>query len=161
MNPRGSAVYQSGDGANVFDIQIDAAGAASNRADTEPSILFPDKDILFSADFRRSGADLLLVRHETTATILDYFRDGRRLSITTPEGASLTGATVEALAGPDLPGQYAQAGNATPARTPIGRVEKVSGSATVLRNGVSVELRLGDTVAKGDVVQTGADSSLT
>jgi VCBS repeat-containing protein len=154
-------VYQSGDGATVFDIQIDAAGAASNRADTEPSIHFPDKDILFSADFRRSGADLLLVRHETTAIILDYFRDGRRLNITTTEGASLTGATVEMLAGPDPSGQYAQASNATPTRTPIGRVEKVSGSATVLRNGVSIELRLGDTVAKGDVVQTGADSSLT
>jgi hypothetical protein len=154
-------VYQSGDGATVFDVQIDAAVAASNRADTEPSILFLDKDILFSADFRRSGADLLLVRDETTAIILDYFRDGRRLSITTPEGASLTGATVEALAGPDSSGQYAQASTATPARTPIGRVEQVSGSATVLRNGVPVELHLGDMVAKGDVVQTGADSSLT
>ncbi|WP_160195423.1 cadherin-like domain-containing protein [Microvirga sp. BSC39] len=154
-------MYQSGDGATVFDIQIDAAEAASDRADTEPSILFPEKDILFSADFRRSGADLLLVRHETTAIILDYFRDGRRLSITTPEGASLTGATVEALAGPDSSGQYAQASNATPTRTPIGRVEKVSGSATVLRNGVPVELHFGDMVAKGDVVQTGTDSSLT
>lgn len=161
MNPRGSAVYQSGDGATVFDIQINAAEAAGSPADTEPSILFPDKDILFSADFRRSGTDLLLVRHERSAVILDYFRDGGRPSITTPEGASLTGAIVEALAGPDSSGQYAQASNATPTRTPIGRVEKVSGSATVLRNGVPVELRLGDMVAKGDVVQTGADSSLT
>jgi VCBS repeat-containing protein len=154
-------VYQSGDGATVFDIQINAAEAASSPADTEPSILFPDKDILFSADFRRSGADLLLVRHERSAVILDYFRDGARPIITTPEGASLTGATVEALAGPDPSGQSAQANNATPTRTPIGRVEKVSGSATVLRNGVSIELRLGDMVAKGDVVQTGTDSSLT
>ncbi|MGF9757993.1 Ig-like domain-containing protein [Microvirga sp. 0TCS3.31] len=154
-------MYQSGDGTTVFDIQIDAAEAASGRADTEPSILFLDKDVLFSADFKRSGGDLLLTRHETTAIILDYFRGERRLSITTPEGASLTGAAVEALAGPDPSGQYAQAGNATPTRTPIGRVEKVSGSATVLRNGVPVELRLGDMVAKGDVVQTGAGSSLT
>jgi Big-like domain-containing protein/FecR-like protein len=154
-------VYQSGDSATIFDIQIDAAEAASNRADTEPSILFPDKDILFSADFRRSGADLLVIRHETTAIILDYFRDGRRLSITTPEGASLTGATVEALAGLDPSGQYAQGSNAAPTRTPIGRVEKVSGSATVLRNGVSIELRPGDMVARGDVVQTGTGSSLT
>lgn len=161
MNPRGSAVYQSGDGATVFDIQIDAATAASSRADTEPSILFPDKDILFTAQFKRSGADLLLVSQETTAVILGYFRDERRLSIMTPEGASLAGATIETLAGPDHSGQYAQASNATPTRTPIGRVEKVSGSATVLRNGVLVELRLGDMVAKGDVVQTGTNSSLT
>ncbi|WP_162820455.1 Ig-like domain-containing protein [Microvirga calopogonii] len=154
-------MYQSGDGATAFDIKIDAAEAASSRADTDPSILFPDKDILFSADFRRSGADLLLVGHEATAVILDYFRDGRRLSIKTPEGASLTGDTVEALAGPNLSGQYAQAGNPAPNQMPIGRVEKVSGSAIVLRNGVSVELRLGDVIAKGDVLQTGADSSLT
>ncbi|MEE1655513.1 Ig-like domain-containing protein [Microvirga sp. CF3062] len=154
-------MYQSGGGATVFDIQIDAAEAASGRADTKPSILFPDKDILFSADFRRSGADLLLVGNETTAVILNYFRDGRRLSITTPEGASLAGATVEALAGSDALGQYAQVSNVTPPQTLIGRIEKVSGSATVLRNGILVELRLGDMVAKGDVVQTRADSSLT
>nr|WP_246216104.1 Ig-like domain-containing protein [Microvirga makkahensis] len=47
------------------------------------------------------------------------------------------------------------------ASPPIGRVEKASGSVTVLRNGVSTELRLGDTVAKGDVVQTGPNSALT
>ncbi|EIM28361.1 Ig-like domain-containing protein [Microvirga lotononidis] len=154
-------MYQSGDGATVFDIRIDAAAAASSRADTAPEILFPDRDVLFSADFRRSGADLLLVGHEASAVILDYFRDGRRLGITTPEGASITGDTVEILAGPDAAGQYAQAGNAAPLPKSVGRVEKVSGFATVLRNGVSVELRLGDTVAKGDVLLTGADSSLT
>jgi len=154
-------VYQDRAGAAVFDIQIDAAEAASGRAGAEPSIPFPDKDLLFSADFKRSGTDLLLAGQDTTAVILDYFRDGRRLNIATLEGASLTGAAVEVLAGPDASGQYAQAGMATPTRTPIGRVEKVSGSVTVLRNGVPVELRLGDTVAKGDVVQTGADSSLT
>ncbi|MGO4526656.1 Ig-like domain-containing protein [Microvirga sp. 2MCAF35] len=161
MNPWGSAVYQSGDGATVFDIKIDAAEAASGRADTAPSILFPDKDLLFSADFRRSGADLLLVGHDETAVILDYFRGERRLGITTPEGASLTGDTVEVLAGPDPSGRYAQVGNATPIQASIGRVERVSGSATVLRNGVPVELHLGDMVVKGDVLQTGADSSLT
>ncbi|MBB3017059.1 VCBS repeat-containing protein [Microvirga lupini] len=43
----------------------------------------------------------------------------------------------------------------------IGRVEKASGSVTVLRNGVSIALRLGDAVAKGDVLQTGPSSALT
>ncbi|MBM6580673.1 FecR domain-containing protein [Microvirga sp. BT689] len=151
---------QSGEGASTFHIRIDAAEASSGNPDTEPSILFPDKDILFTADFKRSGTDLLLVRHETTAVILDYFREDRRLSLITPEGASLSGATVEALAGPDPSGQYAQATPAVATRASIGRVEKVSGSATVLRNGVLIELRLGDLVAKGDVVQTGTSSSV-
>nr|WP_255726497.1 Ig-like domain-containing protein [Microvirga sp. ACRRW] len=57
--------------------------------------------------------------------------------------------------------RYAQANAAVPGQIPIGRVEKVSGSVTVLRNGIQIELRQGDTVAKGDVVQTGSDSSLT
>lgn len=158
---KGSAVYQSGDGASVFDIQIDAGKASRGSADPDDSIIFPDKDVLFTAEFRRSGADLLLLGEDTDAVIIGYFKDDRRPSIRTLEGASLNGATVEALAGPDSPGDYAQATAAAAAQVPIGRVEKVSGTATVLRNGVRVELHLGDAVAKGDVVQTGSDSSLT
>jgi VCBS repeat-containing protein len=154
-------VYQSQDGASVFDIWIDAAEASSSRSDPEASIVFPDKDVLFTADFKKSGTDLLLTRQETTAVILDYFRGDRRLSITTPEGASLSGETVEALAGSDLQGQYAQLSGATAVRASIGRVEKVSGTATVLRNGVPTDLQVGDMVAKGDVLQTGASSSLS
>lgn len=93
--------------------------------------------------------------------ILDYFRGDRRLNITTTEGASLTAETVEMLAGSLLQEQYAQLSSAPALRAPIGRVEKTSGTATVLRNGVSVDLRVGDMVAKGDVVQTGTNSSLT
>ncbi len=153
-------MYQSRDGASVFDIWIDAAEASGSRSDPDASVVFPDKDVLFTADFKRSGTDLLLTRQETTAVILDYFRGDRRLSITTPEGASLTGETVEALAGSDLQGQYAQLSGAATVRAPIGRVEKVAGTATVLRNGISVDLQVGDMVAKGDVVQTGSGSSL-
>ena len=43
----------------------------------------------------------------------------------------------------------------------IGKVEKVSGSATALRNGVPVELHLGDPVYKGDVLETASGSALT
>lgn len=153
-------MLQSAVGTSVFDIQIDTAETSSRRADAEPSILFPDPNFLFTADFRRSGADLVLIGHDRTAVILGYFTHERRPSLTTIEGASLTGATIEALAGAGMPEQYAQATNVAATRVPIGRVEKVSGSATVLRNGVPVELHLGDMVAKGDVVQTGSDSTV-
>ena len=43
--------------------------------------------------------------------------------------------------------------------TAIGRIEKVVGNVTVMRNGVAVALHVGDAVYKNDVVQTGADSS--
>ena len=154
-------MYQSSDGARVFDIQIDAGEAPGYEAGREPSILFPDKDILFTADFKRSGSDLLLEGSDTTAIIIDYFRGERRSNITAPEGAGLKGEAIEILAGPDPPSRYVQAVNAVPPQVQIGRVEKISGSVTVLRNGIAVELKTGDTVAKGDVVQTGPNSSLT
>lgn len=154
-------MYQSGDGATVFDIQVDAEQASGKNVDADGTIVFPDADLLFTSDFKRSGTDLLLIGQDVTALITGYFKDDRRPNIRTPEGASLTGETIDALAGPDPPGQYAQSTDTTTARVPIGRVEKVSGTATVLRNGVPVELHLGDPVAKGDVVQTAAGSSLT
>src|SRR5262249_55520361 len=46
------------------------------------------------------------------------------------------------------------------AQQPIGRVETVSGSATVTRYGVAVDLNVGDLVFQGDVVQTRSDSTL-
>jgi VCBS repeat-containing protein len=159
---KGSAVYQSGDGASVHDVQLDAAAAFEVGPGSAPSIVFPDKEFLFSADFKRLGTDLLLSGHgNQTAIVYGYFKDDRRANIATLEGASLTGAAVEALAGPDSPGEYAQAQATPTSQRPIGRVEKAAGSATVVRNGISIELHLGDPVFKGDVVQTGSDSSLT
>jgi len=42
----------------------------------------------------------------------------------------------------------------------IGHVTKLAGNATAIRNGVSIILHQGDNVEKGDVVQSGADSTL-
>ncbi|WP_201829999.1 Ig-like domain-containing protein [Microvirga zambiensis] len=154
-------MYQSGDGAGAFDIQIDAADASSRGADPDSSILFPDKDLLFTADYKKSGDDLLLLGPEKNAVILGYYKEERRPGLATREGSGLSGATVDALAGSETPGQYAQITSVPDGRIVIGRVEKASGAVTVMRNGVSVELRLGDAVAKGDVVQTGSGSSLT
>src|SRR5262249_45922414 len=69
---------------------------------------------------------------------------------------------VELLAGSVTPGQYAQDAQAVApaAQQPVGRVETVSGSATVTRNGVAVDLNVGDLVFQGDVVQTRSDSTL-
>ena len=93
--------------------------------------------------------------HEFVAR--DYFRGENRATLASPDGANLTGKTVEALAGQV---DYAQAGgNITPAKV-IGQVTKLTGSATAIRNGVSISLNVGDNVHKGDVVQSGSDSSL-
>src|SRR6202008_4383449 len=42
----------------------------------------------------------------------------------------------------------------------IGHVTKLVGTATAVRNGVSIILNLGDNVEKGDVVQSGASSTV-
>lgn len=154
-------MYQSRDGASVYDISLDAGETPQRDGGADSSLVFPDKELLFSADFRRSGSDLILIGEHRTAIIVDYFEKGRRPGLVTPDGAGLSGEVVEALAGAPNPGAFAQATPAAATQKAIGRVEKVSGSATVLRNGVPVELHLGDFVIKGDVVQTGSDSSVT
>ena len=78
-----------------------------------------------------------------------------------PDGATLSGDAVAALAGPRAPNQYAQAGApaASTGQPQIGAVDKVTGNVTVLRNGASVTLNVGDQILKGDVIQTGTGSS--
>ena len=66
---------------------------------------------------------------------------------------------IELLAGSPTPGEYAQTQPTTPP-APIGKVEKVVGNATVIRNGVAVVLHVGDPIYKSDVVQTGSGSSV-
>ena len=68
---------------------------------------------------------------------------------------------VTRLAGPNAPGQYAQAGAPAGAQV-IGKVERVGGSATVQHaNGVVEQLNVGDVVLKADVVMTNDGSSCT
>jgi len=125
-------------------------------------IAIPDADLLFSADFARDGRDLVL-RNDGAPDIrvLDYF-DGRApADLAAPDGAVLRGATVERLAGPEAPGQYAQVGAQTGA-DPIGQVESLSGEATVQRSDGTVEtLGQGSKIFANDVLQTGADGRLS
>src|SRR5262249_22605270 len=90
----------------------------------------------------------------------DYFKHERLPTLLSPEGASITGDVVEALAGSPAAGQYAQAGGQASAPETIGRVATATGTATAVRNGVVVILNVGDAVYKGDVIQTGTDSAV-
>ena len=87
----------------------------------------------------------------------DYFKGEHRASLATPDGSHLTGDIVNALAGNV---EYAQASNVTDTGKVIGHVTKLTGTATAIRNGVSIILNNGDNVEKGDVVQAGSDSQL-
>ena len=116
-----------------------------------------DAHLLFTGDFRRSGSDLVISKDDRQIVIDDYFKGEKRAALTSRDGAVLSGDVVQALSG-DV--QYAQASQASSAAAVIGKVSKLTGVATVIRNGVSVQLNIGDEVRKGDVVQTAANSSL-
>jgi VCBS repeat-containing protein len=124
------------------------------------SVTIPDAHLLFTAEFKRKGSDLVLTGDDGHKILVpDYFRHEKQPDLVSPEGALLSASLVELLSGSATPGQYAQAA-APAAQQPIGRVETVSGTATVTRNGVAVDLNVGDLVFQGDVVQTRSDSTL-
>ncbi|MDA9494363.1 hypothetical protein XI08_35890 [Bradyrhizobium sp. CCBAU 11361] len=121
------------------------------------AFVVPDPNLIFNGEFKRAGLDLVLSHEGHEFVVHDYFRGDKRAAIASPDGAHLTGDIVNALTGHV---QYAQAAPGAAAAQVIGHVTKLSGSATAVRNGVSVILNNGDNVEKGDVVSTGADSTL-
>ena len=120
------------------------------------TITVPDAHLLFSGDFERSGADLIISDREHRVVVNDYFRGEKRPALVSPEGAPLDSKVIEALSGHTA---YAQAGT-TPAAKVIGHVVKMTGSASIVRNGVTIDVNNGDNVYQNDVVQTGSGSTL-
>jgi VCBS repeat-containing protein len=135
----------------VREIEIDLGSADTVR--------IPDAHLMFQGEYRKDGFDLVIEDGQTRVTLNDYFRAAKRPALESPDGARLTEDVVAALAVSDHGQRYAQA---TPPAQPaaIGRVETVTGQATVIRNGTPVVLNQGDLVLKGDVVQTDRGSSL-
>jgi hypothetical protein len=121
------------------------------------AIAVSDPDLLFSGDYKRSGPDLILSKDGREHVVENYFVGEKRAALAAPDGAQLSGDIVSALTGHV---QYAQASGAVDAGKVIGHVTKLAGNATVIRNGVSIVLNMGDNVHKGDVVQCGSSSSL-
>ncbi len=121
------------------------------------AIIVPDSQLLFNGDFKREGVDLVLSHDHHELVLHDYFKGEKRAALSSPDGAHLTGDLVNALTGHT---EYAQAGGGASAAQVIGHVTKLTGTATVVRNGVSIILNNGDNVEKGDVVQSGSDSTL-
>ncbi|MFB9149376.1 FecR domain-containing protein, partial [Roseovarius ramblicola] len=134
------------------------------RSSDGEAVTIQDPALLFSADFSREGTDLVLKNPGSAdIRVVDYFADGTPADLTTPDGATLRGAVVDRLAGPEAPGQYAQAG-AVPQGIPIGQVETLEGTARAQRSdGTVVELEVGAKVYQNDVVITdpGGNVSLT
>ncbi|GEC56605.1 VCBS repeat-containing protein [Bradyrhizobium japonicum] len=121
------------------------------------AIIVDDGQLLFTGDFKRTGLDLVIAKDDRELVLHDYFKGEKRAPLASPDGAHLTGDLVSALTGYT---QYAQAGGAAEPAKVIGHVTKLTGNATAIRNGVAIVLNQGDNVNKGDVVQSGGDSTL-
>ncbi|HZL31902.1 MAG TPA: FecR domain-containing protein [Pseudolabrys sp.] len=120
-----------------------------------PSATISDSHLLFTAHFSQAGADLVLRGEDgKTFVVHDYFATEQRARLLSADGAALSPDVVAALAGPQAPGQYAQAGAPQAAAQAVGRVAVIDGSATIIRNGVAITPHVGDAVLKGDVLQT-------
>src|ERR1700712_3610013 len=63
------------------------------------AIIVPDAHLLFNADFRRSGLDLILSKDDRELVLPDYFKGEVRAALATSDGAHLSGALVSALTG--------------------------------------------------------------
>ncbi len=139
------------------DAHVDSFTAKAQGHVPEGAFVVPDPNLIFNGEFKRTGLDLVLSHEGHEFVVHDYFRGDKRAALASPDGAHLTGDIVSALTGHV---QVAQAAPGAGAGQVIGHVTKLVGSATAIRNGVSVILNNGDNVEKGDVVSTGADSTL-
>jgi hypothetical protein len=136
-----------------------AGGSVLHGEAAHGTVLVPDAELLFTAQFYRHGPDLLLVGHDGRHVLITgYFSSEHHPALVAPNGARLTPDTVDLLAGSPTPGQYAQAQPTAPPDQ-IGKIEKAVGDVTAIRNGAAVTLHVGDAVFKSDVIQTGPTSS--
>lgn len=125
------------------------------------SVAIIDAQLLFHADFKRTGDDLTLIGSDGSVHVVaGYFKSDVLATMQSPNGASLKGDVIAALAGPRAAGQYASATKQESSAQAIGQVAKLEGHATVIRNGVAIVLNVGDAVLKGDVVQTGSSGTI-
>jgi hypothetical protein len=145
--------------ASTTDGGYGAGGPVIHHESSDHSVLVPDTELLFTAQFHRAGPDLVLTGRDGQHHLVPgYFESEHHPALVAPNGAHLSPETVDLLAGSPTPGHYAQA-QPTPPADAIGKIEKVVGDVSVMRNGVTVALHVGDAVFKSDVVQAGASSS--
>ena len=143
---------EGGYGSDASVFHVDASHA--DRIDIS------DPELMFRGHFGRSGPDLVLTGQDGHRHIVPgYFGTEKHPDLVAPNGAHLSGDLVDLLAGSPTPGHYAQANGPTLPPDAIGKVQKVVGNVTVLRNGTAVTLHVGDAVHKSDVIETAANSS--
>ncbi|HSE76107.1 MAG TPA: hypothetical protein VLB05_16425, partial [Dongiaceae bacterium] len=143
------------------DFDPRAAHYSLNLQITPDGVRVPGGDWLLTADFARSGQDLVLHGLDgASALVPNYFAAESPAPLITDSGARLEGSLVEVLAGPRAPMQFAEAqlAQASDASGAIGEVLDVQGTVHVTRaDGSQADLAQGDAVFLKDVIQAAAD----
>src|SRR5262245_11847497 len=147
--------FASGADANAHTTHIALSG------DSAPGrVVIADAELLLGGQYRKAGADLIITGKDGHKVVVSgYFGLEKTPDLVTAQGAGLSGHIVEHLAVSSSAGHYAQAGAQAGGGIAIGKVERLGGSATVQHaNGAREELKNGDVVHQGDVVETSGGS---
>ena len=135
---------------------LDASGATQ--------LVVPGGTFLTSAEYVREGSDLLLIGADGRQVLIRDFFAGEVLpDLISDTGLRISGDLAARLAGPESPGQFAQAQAQAQAGAaqPIGRVETLEGSVTASRvDGTQATLEAGSPIFQGDVLETGAGATV-
>ncbi|MFC1673561.1 FecR domain-containing protein, partial [Pseudomonadota bacterium] len=140
-------------GGDSSSLSLDAASA---NPLTLPEGLNPA-----TADFAHEGPDMVMTWPDgSQVTVTDYFMVDPQPDLMSDQGAKVDADLASRLSGPSAPGMVAEAG-AGVAEQPIGQIEKLAGTVTAVRaDGTKVELKVGDQVFQGDILETAADSAI-
>jgi hypothetical protein len=125
-------------------------------------ILLHDSVFMLRADYTPDGQDLIVEGQDgTTVVIRGYYDLEVPADLVAPNGNRLEADLVAKLAGPQHPGEYAQAGDPALGAAPIGEIKTLTGTVTIQRaNGTTETAAVGDPVFQNDVVITGAGSRI-
>ena len=136
--------------------ELSPGGQTFPTISADGTVTISDSNILIHGDYSRDGDDLVVTGPDgQQLQIVEYFSQPSPPALISSDGKHISGETVELLAGPQAPGQYAQATGGQFGQ-PIGQVETLEGSASAQRsNGTNVELEVGAPVFQGDVVSAG------
>ena len=150
-----SEADQGSIGSVDFDLSSHREDLSSHREDAV-AVKVSDAHLLFSGNYERFGRDLIISDQTHHFVVPNYFHGDKRPLLVSPDGVPLDAAIVDALTGHT---QYAQAGGG-PAGKVVGHIAKMTGSASIVRNGVTIDVQVGDAVYQSDVLQTGSSSTV-
>ena len=163
--------------ASINSLAVDPFGPSSDILVLESvpgeALVVPGGAWLLRASFQHDGADLRLVGADGAVVLIrGYFALETPPDLLTEGGSQIPADLALKLAGPQAPGQLAQAFGgdafgetavdlAQAVSEPIGQVETSSGSVSAVRvDGTRVTLGEGDQLFQGDVIETGPGAAL-